>query len=324
MLKKDGVINGKTLSAALIAALMVASAPAMAQTAATPPGAAPAAAPPAAGMPAPGTDPVVATVNGQDIHFSDLTEATRGLPAQARQMPPQVLLPMLVDQLVDRAALIDEAKRTGLDKDPAVKREIDAAADTALQGAYLQKMVGPLISDDALRARYAKDIAGKTGETEIHARHILVPDEAEAKTIIEALKKGGDFAALAKEHSKDGGGANGGDLGWITKDSVVEPFADAAFALKPGEFTETPVHTEFGWHVIKVDESRTAPPPSFEQSKDQLRQEVIREEVQKLVDQARSKVQIARFNLDGTKPSPTDGATPPPAAPSAPAAPASK
>ena len=148
-------------------------------------------------------DPVVATVNGQPIHASELKAAAETLPAQARAMPPQQLYPMLLDQLVDEQALLVEAKKTGLDKDPDVARSVKMAEDRALASALLGKMVRPLVTEEAVKAKYDQEFAGKPGETEVHARHILVNDEATAKKIIAELKKGGDFAALSKQYSKD-------------------------------------------------------------------------------------------------------------------------
>ncbi|WP_048863136.1 peptidylprolyl isomerase, partial [Acidisphaera rubrifaciens] len=278
---------------------------------AAPPGAATGSATDATAKPA--TDPLLATVNGAPIHLSDVQDAMRTLPQQARTMPQQILVPMLVDQLIDRQALVITAKKQGLDKDPAVQAQIQRAADQALQRALLQRDIGPLITDDALKAAYEKDYANKPGQEEVHASHILVEHEAEAKDIIAQLEKGADFAALAKAHSKDPGASQGGDLGWFKKDDMVPEFSAAAFALKPGEFTKTPVHTQFGWHVIKVTETRIAKPPTFDSVRDELRQHLIQDAVQKLVKQARADVKVVRFNMDGTPEKPTDSAEPPPA-----------
>jgi peptidyl-prolyl cis-trans isomerase C len=262
-------------------------------------------------------DPVVAKVNGQPILLSELNEAVASLPASTRSMPQQTLLPLVLEQLVDGRALAIEARKDGLDKDPAVARQMQLAEDQALQNALLHKDVGPLITDDAVRARYQSDIAGKPGVEEVHARHILVADEATAKKIIAELKKGGDFAALSKQYSKDPGAAQqGGDLGFFKQADMVPEFATAAFALKDGEVSPTPVHTQFGWHVIQTLEHRTAPPPDFDQSKEALRRQMIQEAVKKVVAQARSAVTVETFNLDGSPVKPTDSAEPPPAKPS--------
>ena len=187
----------------------------------------------------PPADPVVAKVDGQPIHLSDLKDAAQALPENVRGMPSQTLYPMLLDQLIDGRALVAEARKSGLDKDPTVQRQVAAAEDRALQTAMLSKEVGPSVTDEAVHARYDQDIAGKPGEEEVHARHILVESEAEAKKIIAQLKGGGDFAALAKQYSKDPSGAQqGGDLGFFKKDEMVPEFATAAFALQPGQVSQ--------------------------------------------------------------------------------------
>ena len=180
------------------------------------------------------------------------------------------------------------ARKQGLDKDPAVQRQMARAQEEALQSALFHRDIGPLVTDQAVRARYDRDIAGKPGEPEVHARHILVANEADATAIIAELKKGGDFAAIAKARSSDPGAAQGGDLGWFKKGDMLPEFSEAAFALKPGEVSDKPVHTSYGWHVIQVEERRTAPPPSFEQARDELRNQMIQEGVQKLLASARA------------------------------------
>ncbi|MGD0107577.1 MAG: peptidylprolyl isomerase [Rhodopila sp.] len=259
-------------------------------------------------------DPVLATVNGQPIHASDLKTAAESLPPQARSMPPQQLYPLLLDQLVDAQALLVEAKKTGLDKDPEVQRTMRMAEDRTLASAMLNKLVRPQVSDEAVKARYDQEFGNKPGETEVHARHILVSDEATAKKIIAELKKGGDFAALSKQYSKDpGASAQGGDLGFFKKTDMVPEFADAAFALKDKEVTPEPVKTQFGWHVIQTLEHRTSEPPTYEQERDELRQKMVQAAVQKEVAEARSEVTVEKFNMDGSPAKATDTAEPPPA-----------
>ncbi len=258
-------------------------------------------------------DPVVATVNGQPIHLSDVRSAAATLPPNLRSMPEQVLYPMLLDRLIDQDALADEAHRIGLDKNPEVQREMRMAERAALQRALLLKDVQPLITDQAVRARYEKDIAGKPGEEEVHAKHILVDSEAQAKDIITQLKAGANFDTLAKKYSKDSGAAQGGDLGFFKKADMVPEFAAAAFALQPGQFTQTPVHTQFGWHVIEVTERRQDKPPTFDQVKEELRQRMAQEAAEKVVADARAGVTVQKFNLDGSPIQAADTATPPPA-----------
>jgi peptidyl-prolyl cis-trans isomerase C len=266
---------------------------------------------PLAAQPAP--DPIVARVDGQEIHASDLAEAAQALPQDMRGMPPAVVMPMLIDQLVDRKAITLLARQRKFADDPGVLRAVARATDQAMQTALLQKEISPLITDAALKARYDRDFAGKPGETEVHARHILVPDEADAKAAIAEIKAGADFAAVAKARSKDPGSADGGDLGFFKQGDMVPEFAAVAFALKPGEISQTPVKSQFGWHVIKVEERRQAPPASFEEQKDLIRQTVIQEGIQGIVKTAKAGLKIEIFNPDGTPKHATDLAEPPPA-----------
>jgi peptidyl-prolyl cis-trans isomerase C len=241
----------------------------------------------------PAADPVLAKVGGQDIHFS---------------------YPMLLEQMIDAQALLVQAQKSGLDKDPDVQRVVRLAQERALESAMLNKVVRPQVTDEAVKARYDQDYAGKPGDTEVHARHILVSDEATAKKVIADLKKGGDFAALSKQYSKDPGAAQqGGDLGFFKKADMVPEFADAAFALKDNDVTPAPVKTQFGWHVIQTLEHRTSQPPAFEQPQDELRQQMVQAAVQKEVAEARGAVTVEKFNMDGSPMRATDTAEPPPA-----------
>lgn len=275
-----------------VAAAMLLCLPVMAQTAA------PAPSPVAAAAPA---DPVLARVNGEEIHASELAEAAQGLPEELRGMPPQMLYPMLLDQLVDRRAIVIAARKQGLEKDPTVQKQIARATETALQNVMLTREIAPTLTDESIKARYDRDVANKPGEEEIHASHILVADEDKAKAIIAQIKAGKDFGELARENSTDPSAkGNGGDLGFFKKADMLPEFAEAAFALKPGEVTMTPIKTRFGWHVIKLQERRAAPPPTLDQVRDEIRQSLIQEGVTKVLAEAKVGLTIQKFNQDGT------------------------
>jgi peptidyl-prolyl cis-trans isomerase C len=174
--------------------------------------------------------------------------------------------------------------------------------------------VRPQLTEEAIKAKYDADYAGKQGESEVHARHILVPDEATAKKIIAELKKGGDFAALSKQYSKDpAAAAQGGDLGYFKKSDMVPEFAQVAFTLKDNEISPEPVKTQFGWHVIQVLGHRVDKPPTFEEERDKLRQTMAQAAIQKELETARNAVTVVRFNQDGSPKRPTDNLEPPPA-----------
>ena len=266
-------------------------------------------------------DPVVATVNGQPIRLSELEVAQQALPQQYRNMPLQAVFPALLDRIVDSKLVVQEGKKSKVTEDPAFKKRMAFVEDQVLQDFWIQREVARKVTPEKLQQRYEERLKSMPSEEEVHARHILVSTEDEAKAIIAELKKGAAFDKLAKEKSTDkASGAEGGDLGWFKKSDMVKEFADAAFALNKGDLTETPVKTQFGYHVIKVEDRRKAPPPAFEELADQLREEMAREAVTAQLDQLRSGAKIEKFNIDGSKaeaaPAKPAGATPgrPPAA----------
>ena len=247
-------------------------------------------------------DPVVAMVNGQPIRLSELEIAQQALPQQYRNMPLQAVFPALLDRIVDSKLVVQEGKKSKVTDDPAFKKRMAFVEDQVLQDFWIQREVARKVTAEKLQQRYEERLKSMPAEEEVHARHILVSTEDEAKAIIADLKKGAAFDKLAKEKSTDkASGAEGGDLGWFKKSDMVKEFADAAFALKKDELTETPVKTQFGYHVIKVEDRRKAPPPAFEELADQLREEMSREAVTAQLDQLRSGAKIEKFNMDGSK-----------------------
>ena len=282
-----------TISAIALAASMLVS-PALAQTQA---GSNQSSTPMSTNVPA---DPVLATVNGQPIHMSDLQVAAGNLPPQMQQLPPQQLFPLLVNQLIDRKALLVAAKAEGLQNNPQVASIMQEAADEKLENAYIEEKVTPMVTDADIQAAYKANYAGKPGPEQVDARHILVKSQAQAEAIIAQLNHGADFAKLAEKYSIDPGASNGGELGWFTKDQMVPAFANAAFALKPGQYTKTPVQSQFGWHVILCEGRRQSPAQSFDNVKDQIRQQLSDAAIKTTLANARSKVTIQAFNPDGS------------------------
>jgi peptidyl-prolyl cis-trans isomerase C len=304
------------LSVALAAALV--AAPAIAadtkkSTAA--PGAAAAAPAPAA----PAGDPVVAHVNNTDVHRSEVIEAMRGLPPQAQQQPLEKIYPYVLDEMVATIVVSQAARKAKVADDPEVKKRLALVQDQVIAQSYIQKLVEKGVTEPMLKTRYDKYLKDAPPRDEVSARHVLLGNEADAKAVIEELKKGGDFAKLAQEKTTDPAGkTSGGDLGYFTKDEMVGEFAEAAFKLKPGEFTQTPVHTQFGWHVIKVEDRRTAKPPTFEQIRPQLFRDASREIVDAKMKELRTAAKIEVFNFDGSKlgaPAAAPGAAAPTPAP---------
>ncbi len=256
----------------------------------------------APGTAAPAADPVVASVDGKPIHLSDVRTAAGSLPDEMRSVPPQMLFPMLVNQLVDQQALADQARQKGLQNDPKVQAAMHHAEETVLQNALLQQEVSPDITDAKLHEAYQAKYASQSGQEEVHARHILVPTEKQAKEVIAQLDHGADFATLAKKVSTDKASASdsGGDLGWFKKGDMLPAFSAAAFSMKPNQVSQTPVHTQYGWHVIQVLGTRVAPPPSYDSVKDQLRQGLVQNGVKAAVQKALATVTVVRYNPDGT------------------------
>lgn len=257
----------------------------------------PPASPPA---PAGSADPVIARVDGQAITRSELQATMRGLPAQAQGMPIETLYPMLLERVIDLRLIGNAARGSKLDDDPAVKKKIAEAADRVLQEAMLTKAIETKVTEAALREKYKTYAATIPGQEEVNARHILLKTEAEAKAVIAELQKGGDFADVAKKRSIDPGAANGGDLGYFTREQMVPEFSEAAFKLKKGEVTQAPVKSSFGWHVIRVEDTRTSGPPSFDEVKAELQEEMSRDVIQDILKDLRNKAKVERFNLDGT------------------------
>jgi len=229
--------------------------------------------------------------------------AAQQLPPQIQQqIPPEKLFPMLVDQLISGKAVQIEARKEGLDKKPDIQHAMQAAADQVLQNAALKAAVLPKVDEEAVKAQYDKEYAGKPGEEEVHARHILVDSEAKAQDIIKQLDAGAKFEDLAKKYGdpKDAATQQGGDLGFFKKGDMLPEFSDVAFKLKPNEYTKTPVHTRYGWHVIQVLETRVAPPPAYDQVKSEIRQQLLQKYAKAFIQQARSQVKIQLFNASGT------------------------
>src|SRR6185503_5310080 len=250
-------------------------------------------------QPAPTADPVVARVDKSEIHRSDLVTALNSMPPQVQQMQMSQIYPLLVDRMVDIKLIANAGRAAGLAADPEVKRKVAEAEDRAIQEAYLDGKVKKQITDEAIRKKYQEELAGNPPEEEVHARHILVAKEADAKAIIAQLQKGADFATLAKSKSTDGSAKEGGDLGFFSHDEMVPEFADAAFAMKPGEISKVPVKTQFGYHVIKVEERRKQDAPTFDQAKEAIAGEMQQELTQAAVKELLAKAKVERFDIDG-------------------------
>lgn len=243
---------------------------------------------------------LIATVNDQKITIADVQRAVATLPPQARQLQPNVLIPLLINQLVDQKAIQILAEKEKLNTKPDVKAAMQAAANNVLQNAYLEEQVAPKVNDEAAHAYYQSHYSTKKPEEEIHARHILVNSEAEAQELIKKITKGADFAKVASTASSDKATAvNGGDLSWFKRGDMNPAFTNAVFAMKPGPVAPKPIHTEYGWHVVQVLGTRTASIPKYEDVKDTIKRDMVREEVRKVVEAAEKQVKVTHYDKSG-------------------------
>jgi len=254
-------------------------------------------------------DDVVARVNGKDITAAEVQMATDVFGEQLAQVPEAQRRPMVVGALIDMHVMADAAKAAGVTDSPKYKARMAFLEAQALRNTYVEDELQGKISDDEIKARYEKDIAGFVPPEEVHARHILVKTEDEANAVLKQLADGGNFEAIAKEKSQDPGSKdNGGDLGFFAKGQMLPEFEAEAFTLKPGETSTKPVKSHYGYHIIKVEERRTQPVPTLDQVREQVIQMVQRDKYQDTLAKMHSAAKIDILD--------------PTAAPAAPAAPA--
>ncbi len=270
-------------------------------------------------------DAIIARIEGEPVRLSDvLATAADVMPPEMRNVPPEALLGMIppeaMRQLIDRTitdrALVIAARRAGIDRDPELRARLARAEAQELTQTLLQREVLPRVTDAAIRARYDRDQANAQAEEEVRARHILVPTEAEARTALADLNRGQSFEDVARRMATGPGTREGGDLGWFKRADMVPPFAEAAFALQPGQLSPAPVRTQFGWHVIRVDERRRTQGASFDDAREQVRQALLQEEVAAAVERLRASVRIERVEAPPLPAGALVGTPPPaPAAP---------
>ncbi|MCI5075285.1 MAG: peptidylprolyl isomerase [Oricola sp.] len=237
-------------------------------------------------------DEVLGTVNGQAITRQDLDLTLNDLKDQLGQMPAEQRDGAALTALIDIRALAQKAEEAGLDETDDFKREMEFLRQRALHNAYFVKEVLGKITEDEIRARYDKEIAATPAENEVHARHILLETEDEAKAVIAELDGGADFETLAKEKSTGPSSSSGGDLGYFTRGRMVPEFEEAAFALDVGAYTKEPVKTQFGWHVIKLEDKRAVQPPAFAEVKNQIQSILLQERYFETLGKLREEAEI--------------------------------
>lgn len=233
----------------------------------------------------------LAVVNGKPVPSSRADTMIKQMAAQGQQDTPQ-LRAMVKEELINREILVQEADREGLTNSQDVKNQMEIARQSiairALVSDYIKKHP---VSEADMKAEYDR-FKAQAGDKEYHARHILVDKEEDAKAIIAKLKAGAKFEDLAKQSKDPGSAANGGDLDWASPASFVKPFSDAMVALKKGQITDTPVKTQFGYHVIKLEDVRPAKVPSFEEVKPQIAEQLQQQKLQAFQQELRKKAKI--------------------------------
>ncbi|MEZ5605142.1 MAG: peptidylprolyl isomerase [Burkholderiaceae bacterium] len=232
-----------------------------------------------------------AVVNNKPIPKQKVDDFVAALAAQGRPDTPE-LRAAVREELIARELFVQEAEKKGLTRNADVQRQLDnVRQDILIRALIRDHLKANPIKDDEIKAEYDK-IRAQAGDKEYHARHILVEKEDEAKDIIAQLKKGAKFEELAKKSKDTGSAQSGGDLDWNTPQTFVKEFSDAMVKLEKGKFTETPVKTQFGYHVIRLDDVREAKAPPLEQVRPQIQQELERHRVQALQQSLRAKAKI--------------------------------
>jgi peptidyl-prolyl cis-trans isomerase C len=255
----------------------------------------------AATVPSSASDAVVARVNGTEIRESDLTMAEDDLGENVHQLDSGSKREQLVAYVTDIVLVTKAAEKKNLQDSEEFKRRQAFLRNKMLMGLMLQDQAKNAVTDEEMHKVYDDAVKTMTAEEEVRARHILVDTEDEAKALVEQIKGGADFATLAKEKSKDPGAADGGDLGYFVKSQMVPEFSEVAFKMYAGQVSN-PVKTQFGWHIIKVEDKRTRAMPEFDKVKDQIATYVARKAQTDFIAQLREGAKIERLDKPATPP----------------------
>ena len=250
---------------------------------------------PVAAQDEPGVDTVVATVNGTEITLGHMIVARAGLPEQYQQLPDEVLFKGILDQLIQQTALADTFKA---DLPRRIQFQLDNERRSLIAGQVIEEVMATPISEEDLQAAYDADYANAEGEEEFNASHILVETEEEAKAVKAELDGGADFAAVAREKSTGPSGPGGGSLGWFAKGAMVPEFEAAVLALAPGAISE-PVQTQFGWHIVKLNETRKQEVPKLEDVRENLDLQLRQIRVQEQIEALTAAAEVDRSGAEG-------------------------
>tara|TARA_B100001093_G_scaffold460351_1_gene474094 strand:- start:149 stop:1075 length:927 start_codon:yes stop_codon:yes gene_type:complete len=247
-------------------------------------------------------DVVVAKVVGQPIYQKEITAAFRALPPRARRAGLQRHYNNLLENLVVSKMLTIYGRRLKLEDTQIVKRQLKRAEDTLVRDAYLGDLVRKQMTDEALKKEYRALAKKNKGLDEVRARHILVQTQKKAKKLIKLINTGQNFAELAKKNSVGRTARRGGDLGWFARGEMTKPVSDAAFKLKVGQVTKDPIKSDFGWHVIKLEEKRKRKIPPFDKVRVMIQARVGQRLSSEIVSELMRQTKVERFSFDGKQP----------------------
>jgi peptidyl-prolyl cis-trans isomerase C len=242
---------------------------------------------------------IVADVAGRSITMGEVGDAIRALPPSMANLPFETVYPGVLSRLITTTALAIHAQNKGLDDDPAVRRKVRAATDAVLSDEYLRREGSKGITEEALLARYKRDIEGRPGPVEVRARAIVVPTEKEANDLIAEITGGADFATVARRSSKDPTASIGGELGFNTREKLNSEVGSVIFSLAVGQVTPYPVRSIGSWFILKVEERRQQPTPSFASMRDELSHELLQEAASKITFNATDGLQVRQFDMLG-------------------------
>ena len=243
----------------------------------------------------------VGTVNGETITLDEVMQLTEELPDEYRRQPLENYFPNLVSEIANTKLAAKAALDSGLDQDTLILDAIRIATERILAEAYFGTEIRKIVTEDEIAAAYDRFIADSDSREEISARHILVEEEQAAIDLIEKLKGGADFAALAQEFSTGPSGPKGGDLGYFGRGQMVPDFETAAFDLEIGTFSAAPVQTQFGWHVIKLEDKRIAPAPSLDEMRQQIGSSLTQQALARLIEELRQDATITERSFEDVR-----------------------
>lgn len=244
-------------------------------------------------------DPVIATVEGLTIHRSDFARAFRRLPREMRDRGVEAVYPAVLERLIEQRLTTRRAREAGLADDPEVAARLELLRDQVMHDVYVDRLLAERVTRAKLDEVYREFVEMNPPFDMIRARHVLVETEAEAREIVALVLEGQPFAELARVHSTAPSAPEGGDLGWFRKEEMLPGVAEAAFRLEANQFTADPVASEYGWHVILVEERRTVAPPDFDTVRPRLEELLIAREMDALMRALVADAAIRRYTLDG-------------------------